>query len=652
MAEYKVKELAYEMPDEDITAESGYRVLSADLNNGRFMWDLEVFRQLERNTSWYQEVGKFPTHALFFVDTARGTVEIYNRKTNATWMTITAAASNFLANSSAIRDIAFLDGLLVVADDTNGIQCIDFIRDQGYQYLSTGLWVRNGDVTDRNSALGSINVNTVVQLNHNDVVSVALARDHDDQYQEYDLGRTIPDIVLACDDEVSIIKAREHASNEPAIYDSAIASIVGLAVEITPDGHCFLGYSDATNDKVGWWKTSDLVADTFPAAKDTFHGGGTTGGAINPVSVSAVLSMIDVIPAISAADGISPVVAIATDEGLCLKHLNDTNEEDGITFFFDDVAAHPPLCGKATLKDSWWLGSVAGLLGKTLTNTGSVTFAAAVTGNGAVFTEGGGTVLSRTGDADLSVSTDDFAVGFYFKSTLAANPGSAVNLLNLEDAGGADMLEIYVNTSGQIVARVTDDSGANWDTITTTPDYYDALWHSLMFVRDGSNFYLLIDGKQAGTVGVVNADTALDFAEIYIGNDKAAGTGFGGTMDDLFFWQLTDATTLARMFSRFWHRRMQSGLNNGGVGTELDAANVDWLASDHEGEHFMFGEADDMYVIDRYGIVIANVATPGGSIQDGDIWTLPGAPGYATALGTTTTVKVDQVNIDLSDTLL
>ena len=44
MAEYKVKELAYEMPDEDITAESGYRVLSADLNNGRFMWDLEVFR--------------------------------------------------------------------------------------------------------------------------------------------------------------------------------------------------------------------------------------------------------------------------------------------------------------------------------------------------------------------------------------------------------------------------------------------------------------------------------------------------------------------------------------------------------------------------------------------------------------------------------
>jgi len=652
MAEYKVPELAYEFPSEDITAESGYRVLSVDLNNGRFMWDLEVFRQLERATSWYQELGAFPTHALIFVDTTRGIVEIYDRKDNTTWATFTAGANNFLLNSTAINDIDFVDGVLAVADDTNGLQLVDFVRDAGYRYDTNGLYVKVGDIADRDGALGELLVNTIIQLNHDDVTSVSMARDHDDQYVEMDIGRTVPDILVTTDDEVTLLKARDHASNEQAAYDLGTASIVGLYCVITPDGHCFSAYSDVTNDKVRWDKTAGIIADTWPAANDTIHGGGTTGGGINPVSSGAVISMIDAIPGVSAADGASPVLAIGTDEGLTLKHLDDTNESDGITFFFDNVAAHPPLAGKATLKDSWWLGSVAGLQGKTLTNGGTVTFAAAVTGNGAVFTEGGATVLSRTGDADLDTGTDDFAIGFYFKSTNAANPGSSVNLLNLEDAGGQDMLEIFANTSGQIVARITDDSGATWDTITTTADYYNALWHSLMLVRDNNTLYLYIDGKQAGTVAVALAATALDFAEIYVGNDKAAGTGFGGTMDDLFFWQLTDATNAARHFSRFWHRRMQSGLNNASIGTELDLAPVTWVSSDHEGEHFMFGDANDMYVIDRFGIIIQNTATPGGTIQDGDIWTLPGAAGFAYALGTTTTVNVQQVNVDLADILL
>jgi len=422
MAQYKVSELAYEFPSGDLTALDGYRVLSVDLNNGRQMYDLEIFRQMERNTSWYDELGSMPTHMLIVVDAARAAVIIYNRKTNIAWATFTTSSGNFLEGASTtIHGVDFLDGVMAIVDDTNGIQLIDFIRDQGYAYTSAGLLVRNGDIADRNGALGSITVNTIVQLNHDDVLSVSMVRDVDDQYQEYDIARTLPDILISCDDEVSLIKARDHASGEPIICDSGISTITGLDGVITPDGNTFAAYSDATNDKVGWWLTANITSDTWPAAKATLHQGATDGNII-PVTSGAVISMVDAIPAVSSVDGLSPVIGIATDEGLAIKHLNAADEEDSVTFFFDSIAAHPPLAGKAILKDSWWLGSVDGLLGKTLTNNNSVTFAAAVTGNGAVFTDGGALGLSRVADTDLDVDTDDFSIGWYFKSTSGANP--------------------------------------------------------------------------------------------------------------------------------------------------------------------------------------------------------------------------------------
>lgn len=141
--------------------------------------------------------------------------------------------------------------------------------------------------------------------------------------------------------------------------------------------------------------------------------------------------------------------------------------------------------------------------------------------NGAFYANGS-TWASRSDDINLNFHANQpFTISLWAKSASATNP--ATNQYLIDKASPSEPTtytpgyNIYFTTNGGIACGVDDDtswtSGIAEKVASTSTDYYDANWHHIMCVREGTDLRLYVDGtlvqtttNATGTGSLVNAD--------------------------------------------------------------------------------------------------------------------------------------------------
>jgi hypothetical protein len=156
--------------------------------------------------------------------------------------------------------------------------------------------------------------------------------------------------------------------------------------------------------------------------------------------------------------------------------------------------------------------------------------------------------LSRADDNDFDfAAADDFSISFWFRSNSATNPGATECIICKTNLVNVPGYSITVNTSGNIVFGIDDDTSYQpEDTATSTTDIYDATWHHIVARKTGtSRIDLFVDGRLNASKTTLVATGSLENSNtLYIGDRDGANNGdeFNGQLDEIKFYRaaLTD----------------------------------------------------------------------------------------------------------------
>ncbi|NTV30966.1 DUF2341 domain-containing protein [candidate division WWE3 bacterium] len=164
------------------------------------------------------------------------------------------------------------------------------------------------------------------------------------------------------------------------------------------------------------------------------------------------------------------------------------------------------------------------------TNSGK--FNKAWDGNGARW-------LSRADDSDYDfVASDDFAISLWAKSDGSSNPATREIILNKVDTSTSNLgYAMSFENTGAVRFAINDDTDVSVESISTTADMYDGLWHYYTFVKQNtSSISLYVDGRLIAQDNSLseNGSLANDGALIVADNDAVNNLGeFTGDIDEL-----------------------------------------------------------------------------------------------------------------------
>ena len=93
-----------------------------DSGNSSCVGSYELWREMEKSTSWYQAdrgdtTAMFPTNYAITISTGQDSINIWNRDTAELWMAFFLASSNknmIGVTADPVNDIKFVDGILYV----------------------------------------------------------------------------------------------------------------------------------------------------------------------------------------------------------------------------------------------------------------------------------------------------------------------------------------------------------------------------------------------------------------------------------------------------------------------------------------------------------------------------------------------------------
>jgi len=170
----------------------------------------------------------------------------------------------------------------------------------------------------------------------------------------------------------------------------------------------------------------------------------------------------------------------------------------------------------------------------TITASGDVEIDTAVSKFGGASGLWGGTDgrLNVANSADWDFDNDDFTIDFWLNTSASVLDHLVVIAKSNVLSAANFLLVIRINTSGTIVARVSD--GTSIVNTSSTADISDGTFHHVAVVRDGNTIRLFIDGTQEGTNTMstaVNFDSSM---EVSIGSLKPTGSNtYTGSLDEL-----------------------------------------------------------------------------------------------------------------------
>ena len=159
---------------------------------------------------------------------------------------------------------------------------------------------------------------------------------------------------------------------------------------------------------------------------------------------------------------------------------------------------------------------------------------------GSAFNGTNATWASKTDDPDFDfVAADSMTVSAWVKSDAAGNPGTREYVVSKGAPGAAGYALYFEATNGYPVYAIDDDT--SWTTpdftATHSTDMYDATWHHVVGVKDGTNtIKIYVDGIFRNTSASIAAEGTLANASSLVVGDSDAidnGSEFTGDIDEV-----------------------------------------------------------------------------------------------------------------------
>ncbi len=179
-------------------------------------------------------------------------------------------------------------------------------------------------------------------------------------------------------------------------------------------------------------------------------------------------------------------------------------------------------------------------------------------------------------DSSLNVSTSNYSLSFWIKTT------STTNLVVCEK-GSNDELAIQTYTSGNI----------RWAGInsfeTSGVNVSDGNWHHLVFVADSSSAFIYID-KNLNATGGNKIKSSSNTDSFYIGS-RAGLYGFNGSISNVSIWNTALTST---QVTELYNEGVPSNLNNHSAYSNLvswwqlgsnSSFNTNWTVLDEKGSN-------------------------------------------------------------------
>ena len=628
---------------------TAFREIWVDLDDGTACWDLARFRQLEKLTSWYAASGPFPTRAAIRITlSAQDSVLIVDRQKGTTWMVFRSSGTDLmLYGAPPFTDLKFRDMKLYVGLTGAGFNLVDFLSDRGLRYATNGVHKFTGNIASRNTAGTWFALNSSPSIVHNTVNAIDVIRDPLGAVDEF--GRPKHRVAVATAGGVSVSDA-----GMANFYDSADTNPF-VDISLGPDG-TLAAIANFTYDYLELGKRIQTIsADAFALGRGaaTSWRNIADGSQKIPFADATVFNGIKTFPNTSVS-GPSEVFAIGTSAGLLVSNTNSGAETSGLTFSIDATRSAP---GWSATADSlgWSFESTAdtnNVWGKKLTRAGTgagVSYGAGVIGQAATLDGSVNGFFQRNNDQSFRRGTAAWSEHIWVKSASASNPAGLEYLVNLRTTN--DDIEIYFNTSGQLVARTSDDGASTFDTSTFAVDIYDALWHHIVYVNDTANFRLYVDGELVVTTALSAVNTSLDPDTLRVGANTGGTLRFSGSVDQQASIRRALTASEIRWLYNQGVRGQQSNVDpNDGLdtlyvaGVAVDPRGL-WTATWGSGN----GTRDSVTIWDQYMIPKYRYGSPGGNVKSVALVSSAGGDSLSVGISTTTKIQWRQTDPRISE---
>ncbi|OIP95972.1 hypothetical protein AUK40_05500 [Candidatus Wirthbacteria bacterium CG2_30_54_11] len=488
-----------------------------DSDGGAWRKDLNA-----QDQSWYTEKVKltrgnrddFPVHAyLILTDSS---LEIIDAEEQKLWMRFTEGAGHMLPAGDHYA-VTALNGKIYVASNTR-LTVIDFIHDSASYYDAGGVNATTGTIQDRNEVLTWTGAagDTVADSVVNDVSVTVMD------------GVTY--VAVATESGVSLLNETTGDVND--YYDVASNDDTNEVVLMADGTLYYTNESDgdlevyySIENDVGDQNTPDFEYDTATTPALLANPGATRYPLIATYQTSNI-------------DATRHTLYIGSAFGVTVLQENASpNESNGSVKYMTNAYITEEMIGD--VRGMWTLEDDAGDFQDRSKNNNDLLDmntvlrnVPAVRGEGITLSSGSQEYLHMDYNSDF-----DFGTGSFSQSGWFSHPDTSGGQVSLTDRTDGSEIgwQLYLNTTGELVGRVSDD-GTNWDTVTGADSVDDDAWHQFTLVWEpGAALTLYVDGLESGqdaalqTVGSISGTTPV----LDIGRDHDGSEYFDGDLDEL-----------------------------------------------------------------------------------------------------------------------
>ncbi len=210
----------------------------------------------------------------------------------------------------------------------------------------------------------------------------------------------------------------------------------------------------------------------------------------------------------------------------------------------------------------------SGLLDNDATLSGSMTDVNWVYGklNNSLNFDGSDDYVTAGNNSIFNASTGDaFTITTWFKTDSAVSSNEL--LIGNGGLGGTIGYAMYLNSSGQVVCGIDDDTSSfPEDSVTSTLDYDDQNWHWAVCAKNGgTTLKLYVDGQLEGTDATISATGTLGNSEDFVFGGNNGSYSFGGQLDEVVHYKyIASDAEIQRVYESFSSPQYPN--NNGLVG--------------------------------------------------------------------------------------
>ena len=143
--------------------------------------------------------------------------------------------------------------------------------------------------------------------------------------------------------------------------------------------------------------------------------------------------------------------------------------------------------------------------------------------------DGSGDYLSYANNADWTFGTGSYTIEMWARITSLA---AFRYVLGRGDGGAGGYLDMYVFTNGAVYANAYLSTGiASINSAASV--FVINTWHHIAFVRDGTTFYLYVDGVSRGTPVTSSLAMRTNNSTMVVGATGLGLNGMLGNLDDV-----------------------------------------------------------------------------------------------------------------------